>query len=62
MKTDMRYDPHLMEMNIAQLELIMCEECLVNSMDEYACPNYIQDNEAVCSECCWCHDPEGGGQ
>ena len=64
MKTNigLNFDPHLMDMTIEQLSLIACWDCDTLYMDEYACPTYMQDNEAICSECCWCHDPEGGGQ
>ena len=50
-------EPHMMQLTIKQLETIMCDYC-ENTMDEYACPTYIQDNEAVCVECCYCHEEE----
>ena len=63
MQTALRYrdpetaEPHMMQLTIKQLEKIMCDYC-DNTMDEYACPTYIQDNEAVCVECCYCHEEE----
>ena len=48
-------EPHMTELSIKELEKIMCDYC-DNTMDEYSCPNYMQDNEAVCSECCYCHE------
>jgi hypothetical protein len=63
METALRYrdpdtaEPHMTKLTIQQLEKIMCDYC-DNTMDSYACQNYIQDNEAVCSECCYCHEEE----
>ena len=48
-------DKHLRDYTLEELEATTCEDCLVNSMAEYACINYIKDNEPVCIDCCGCH-------
>lgn len=45
---------HLADLRIEELELIICIECGINNLAEYACPTYLMDNEAICCECCEC--------
>jgi hypothetical protein len=51
-------DRHLRDYTLEELETTTCEDCLVNSMAEYACINYIKDNTPVCVDCCGCHREE----
>jgi len=43
---------HIYDMNAEELAQVVCQGCMVNTMDEYGCRNSMKDNEAYCCECC----------
>lgn len=61
MMSELNFDPHLMDLTIDELSLIPCWDCDTLYMDEYACINHLKDNEAICCDCCGCHEEEFGG-
>lgn len=52
MTVELNYDPHIRDMTIGQLENLHCEDCGELNMDFDGCPIHMQDNEAVCLDCC----------
>ena len=43
---------------IEELGKVLCQDCRKYNMAEYACINFMKDNEALCINCCYCHREE----
>ena len=55
---------HLNSAPIEVLEATLCEDCKHPDMNmaEYACQSFLQDNQAVCTDCCKCFAHHGNGE
>jgi hypothetical protein len=45
---------HLRQLTSDQALLVMCEECGIKNIGEFACRSYFINDEAVCVDCCNC--------
>ena len=49
---------HLRDLTSDELLAILCQDCGVNNMAEYACRMEQKDNVPLCVDCCHCPDDD----